>query len=243
MISTCRAAGRGSSRASNTRCRPLPRSAPGRTGRRSASRSPSASPGRAKPTPPEPAAAEAATGEPARKSTKRRRAGRAERDRVTGKPAARARAAPSSGRSEPCVCRPSERKRIETSVLETFGARATVYDASALLDCSPVIWRPSRTAVAIASPIAVPPKPRNSPAASTASPTSAWSRRRRRRDLRLTGEEDEPDAHTARHLVEERVDRLLRGDRAGSASRRSPASIPRRRGRGSPSPCRSSPSR
>jgi hypothetical protein len=33
---------------------------------------------------------------------------------------------------------------------------------------------------------------------------------RRRRHLRFPGEQDQPDAHTARHFLEERVDRLLR---------------------------------
>ena len=61
-------------------------------------------------------------------------------------------------------------------MLDTRGGAVVRYDASEPFAELPVIWIPSRTAVAIASPIAVPPKPRNSPAASTASPTSSWSR-------------------------------------------------------------------
>ena len=63
--------------------------------------------------------------------------------------------------------------------------------------------------------------------------------RRRRRHLRLACEEDEADLEPRRHLVEERVQRALRRDRAASASRRSPASSRRRRARARPSRCRS----
>ena len=98
-----------------------------------------------------------------------------------------------------------------------------------------VTCRPRSTAVWSASPIAVPPYTRNWSMSVDRRLDELVVLRRRRRHLRLAGEDDEPDPQVVGRLVEERAERLLRGAEPRRLDVLRPASSATCRRRGSPS--------